>query len=290
MRFFDAKSLVAAQSANEGAPRLDLGTSSSSDGGGLRCVSDDNLHLNDNSSPLVQHPSFEFLSLNVVLEGLSELFNRDGAFRMALRDAIRQDIFYTTPAYANLSDKATAMLLQPDSSLQGSWWQQKKKNSSMSRLSLVLRDAFGEDKAPSGEDFMARIGALCGKQPSTHWMDIVGVQDRVVSHSWHLDTGLSPQDSMTVLWGFPPEDHYEGCGVFSHVVALQNECHPPRPHQPQDGAATSMEPILFAGQIDERFIVRPMYAPGKELLRYRDIDVLHSSPDVAFRTSIMRFM
>ena len=89
---------------------------------------------------------------------------------------------------------------------------------------------------------------------------------------------------MTVLWGMPPEDNYEGCGVFSHVVPLENECRAPET-QPR-----SMEPVLFHGMIDEEHIVRPCFAPGRELLRYRDIDVLHSSPDVAYRASLMRFM
>jgi hypothetical protein len=52
----------------------------------------------------------------------------------------------------------------------------------------------------------------------------------------------------------------------------------------EDGAS------FVPGTIDEHHIVRPSYAPGRELLMYRDIDVLHSSPDVAYRTSVMRFM
>lgn len=51
-----------------------------------------------------------------------------------------------------------------------------------------------------------------------------------------------------------------------------------------------MEPVLFAGSVPEEFIVRPIYEPGKEIIRYRDVDVLHSAPDVTYRTSIMRFM
>jgi hypothetical protein len=128
------------------------------------------------------------------------------------------------------------------------------------------------------------IGKLCGPKPSTHWIDIYGVQDRKINHSWHLDFGKSPESSThTVLWGFPPEDHYQGCGVFSHLIPLQKECLAPDDHP-------RMEPVLFDGTVDEQYIVRPTYEAGKELIMYRDIDVLHSAPDVTYRTSVMRFM
>ena len=49
-----------------------------------------------------------------------------------------------------------------------------------------------------------------------NWIDIVGITDRKISHSWHQDTGRSPGgDTMTVLLGFPKEDNYDGVGVFS---------------------------------------------------------------------------
>jgi hypothetical protein len=130
---------------------------------------------------------------------------------------------------------------------------------------------------------MHRIGSLGGAKPSTHWIDIVGVQNRVISHSFHMDTGLSPEQSKTVLWGFPPVDNYRGTGVFSHVVSLTHECEAPEDHP-------RMQPVLFDGVIPPECIIRPEFAVGKELLVYRDIDVIHSSPDVAYRTSVMRFM
>ena len=285
---FDGKALAAAQVPNEGAPHLDLKNSN------LRCMSDENLHLEATSSTIVQHPCFEFKSLDDIHAGLSEIFNSDASFRNVMRLAIRQDIFDSTPSYAKLSAKAASILLLPDSSLQGSWRSSSSstmtssinsdpdKPNRMMRLSRVLLEAFGSN-APSGDELLHRIGALCGNQPSTHFIDIVGVQDRKLSHSWHLDTGLSPENSKTVLWGFPVDDDYNGCGVFSHLVPLRYECHAPASHP-------RMEPILFQGTIDEQFIIRPSYAAGRELLIYRDIDVLHSSPDVAYRTSVMRFM
>ena len=152
----------------------------------------------------------------------------------------------------------------------------------MKHTTRVLKEALG-DNAPSGDSLFKAIGNLCGSKPSTHFIDIFGVQDRKISHSWHLDFGKSPENSKTVLWGFPPEDNYEGCGVFSHVIPLESECIAPDDHP-------RMEPVLFDGTVDEEYIVRPSYRPGKELIMYRDIDVLHSAPDVTYRTSIMRFM
>jgi hypothetical protein len=235
----------------------------------------------------VQQQPFSFMSLDDLFGselGFSEKFNSDSSFRQALRMAIRQDIFDATPFYQNLSEKAASILLLPDSSLEGSWRKPAdRKDLRMTQLNRVLQDAFGKEKAPTGDDVMHKIGSLCGTKPSTHWIDIYGIQDRKISHSWHQDCGRSTENSKTVLWGFPPEDSFQGCGVFSHFVPLSHECLAPDNH-------ARMEPVLFEGTVDEKYIVRPSYGPGRELLMYRDIDVLHSSPDVAYRTSVMRFM
>ncbi|KAI2503549.1 hypothetical protein MHU86_10931 [Fragilaria crotonensis] len=112
---FDGRALTAAQIPNEGAPPLDLKNSN------LLCMSDDNLNIKESSSTLVRQPCFEFKSLDEIHVGLSAIFNSSAGFRNALRLAIRQDIFDSTPAYATLSAKAASILLLPDSSLQGSW-------------------------------------------------------------------------------------------------------------------------------------------------------------------------
>jgi hypothetical protein len=152
----------------------------------------------------------------------------------------------------------------------------------MVRLTRVLKDGLGIN-APTGDELMHAIGRLCGSTPSNHWIDIVGVLDRKINHSWHQDSGRSPGNSKTVLWGFPVQDNYQGTGVFSHVLPLVRECIAPEDHP-------RMEPVLFQGSVSEEYIVKPSYGKGRELLCYRDIDVLHSSPDVTFRTSVMRFM
>jgi hypothetical protein len=252
----------------------------------LRCVSDDAATLVW-GEPL-ESPVFRYHSLAAVFPetpGLATAFGTDAAFRQALRTAIRQDIFACTPSYANLSPRAQAILLEPASSLQGSW---RQPEDAMVHTTAVLQACLGAATPLTGAALLQRMGDLCGPEPSTHWMDIVGVLDRPVSHSWHQDTGRHA-DSTTVLWGFPvdDDDDYTGTGVFSHLVPLARSC---RRDESADSQARAAEPILFAGAVDDCHIVRPEYMGGQELLIYRDRDVLHSSPDVAYRTNLMRFM
>ena len=153
----------------------------------------------------------------------------------------------------------------------------------MLALTTVLRDELGA-AAPTGDEFMDALGGLCGSSPQTHWIDIVGVLDRKIPHSWHLDTGRSPGgDTKTVCLGFPAIDCYEGVGVFSHFVKLEKEQWADENHPPN-------QPVLYQCAIDEQYIVRPRFAAGREIIVYRDVDVLHSAPDVAYRSSVMRFM
>jgi hypothetical protein len=206
---------------------------------------------------------------------------------------MREDIFDSTPAYSGMSEKARKMLLLPDSSLQGSWkCEQSTVNGEggeppklrMVKLTNVLKTTLGES-APTGDLFMNTVGSLCGSKPSTHWIDIVGITDRRIPHSWHQDTGRGPDgDAYTVLLGFPKEDDYVGVGVFSHAVKLKYERVAPAEHP-------NNEPVVYPGLvIDEEYIVRPMYERGREICMFRDVDVIHSSPDVAYRSSVMRFM
>jgi len=137
---------------------------------------------------------------------------------------------------------------------------------------------------------MIAVGGLCGENPSAHWIDIIGVKDRILSHSWHQDTGVSypgvsnPKNSRyTVMLGFPMEDEYIGCGVFSHAIKLEHEHVAPEGH-------SENEPVLFEGTANKEYIIRPTFSLGKEIIRYRDTDVLHSAPDVAYRQSVMRYM
>eukprot|EP00578_Thalassiosira_sp_NH16_P018604 CAMPEP_0181100984 /NCGR_PEP_ID=MMETSP1071-20121207/13499_1 /TAXON_ID=35127 /ORGANISM="Thalassiosira sp., Strain NH16" /LENGTH=401 /DNA_ID=CAMNT_0023183779 /DNA_START=38 /DNA_END=1243 /DNA_ORIENTATION=+ len=241
---------------------------------------------------------FVSVSLDEVFPGLdfSHKFCSTKEFRDALRSSMREDVFDSTPAYAGMSEKARKMLLLPDSSLQGSWNckqgivgaadnnDEGGEKLRMGKLTGVLKKYLGEN-GPTGDEFMETIGKLCGSKPSTHWIDIVGITDRKISHSWHQDTGRSPGgDTRTVLLGFPAEDNYDGVGVFSHGVKLMCERVATEDHPPN-------EPIIYPGlDVDDKYIVKPKFAEGSEIIMFRDIDSLHSAPDVAYRASVMRFM
>lgn len=285
--FVDGKTEIADQKCNEDAPAFPLpeGAAPGQDG------------------DVISHEHIQSMSLDELFPGLSfsDMFASSTEFRAALRAAMREDIFDTTPAYAKMSEKARKMLLLPDSSLQGSWkckdgrWERKGSTNPekdagtgsdhrMKKLTQVLSKYLGAG-APTGDDFCDVIGSLCGSNPSTHWIDIVGVQDRRIPHSWHQDTGRSPNgDTKTVLLGFPPEDGHNSVGVFSHCVKLERERFASDDHPVS-------EPIVYPSlEIEEKYIIRPNFSKGGELICYRDVDVLHSSPDVAWRASVMRFI
>jgi hypothetical protein len=324
--FIDVASEIEKQRPNEDAPLLTLPAATT-------------FSLAGTTPQRIEHSHIETYSLNALFPGLnmSELFASSTNFRSALRDAIRADMFDTTPSYHNLSEKARRVLLLPDTSLQGSWrckslpgqgrlWAREGDDGTvdsddattaaaatdsdattspprrMTRLSQVLCEYLGPT-APNGDDFMDTIGSLCGNDSSavtTHWMDIVGVLNRRVPHSWHQDTGTSPAHSRTVLLGFPPVDNYDGVGVFSHVIKLSHEqwkasaveddaVDQPPGRQLDQPIVYSNEDLQLHDSLEE-FIVRPRFAMGREIIAYRDVDVLHSSPDVAYRMSLMRFM
>ena len=267
--FLDNRLAVKEQSSNDNAPVFTF------DGDGSEQKSRVETHLT--------YCSLDDLFPDIADLGLSHKFCTDGEFRNDLRNAMREDIFDSTPAYENMSEKARRILLLPDSSLQGSW-SCKKETLRMKKLTEVLKQHIGE-KSPSGDEFMEAIGSLCGSQPSHHWIDIVGVMNRRIPHSWHQDTGRSRGgDTKTVLLGFPKEDNYSGVGVFSHSVKLKYEKVSTKEHALED-------PVVYSGlKVDDEYIVRPLFEEGKEIVMFRDVDVIHSSPDVAYRSSVMRFM
>ena len=307
---FDGARLTSTQISNVNAPLLDLQSCSS-----LRLRSTSMSQLKRTTvGPTIHHNHIEYLSLDDLFPNLnfSSLFHTNASFRQSIRRSMRHDIFHSTPSYAKLSEKAASCLLDDDSSLQGSWRCRPNPKSNpdhdtggrMTQLTLVLQHHLGPN-APTGDEFLNTIGSLCGPNPSTHWIDIVGIKDRVISHSWHQDTGrrsAGPPDhqedhegedgtststsSYTVMLGFPCVDSYTGTGVFSHVVRLQNEHWAPE----EKGHGINNEPVLLEGSVEEEYIIRPIFDLRKELVRYRDVDVIHSAPDVAYRCSVMRFM
>lgn len=211
--------------------------------------------------------------------GFSDTFATSESFRTELRNAIREDVF--DEFYSHITNpKARAMLLLPDSSLQGGWNLNK-----MARTDAILLKHLGQE-APSGKSIMETIGGLCGdhKASSTsHWMDIIGVPNRKIPYSWHQDRN-DGKGAATVLWGFPKRNAYKGTGVFSHVIKLRHPAKSSDNDLPQ-------QPIVYDHlQVNQEFIHRPCYGTHAELIMYHDANVLHSAPDVTYRDSLMRFM
>eukprot|EP00536_Pseudo-nitzschia_multiseries_P019657 jgi/Psemu1/62112/gm1.62112_g len=92
------------------------------------------------------------------------------------------------------------------------------------------------------------------------------------------------QSNSHVFFAFPYEDNYNGTGALPHIIKLKHE-HWAKPKN----AVTPGASTFYRGTVPERYIVRPRYMPGRELIIFRDIDVLHSTPDIQYRTTIMRF-
>jgi hypothetical protein len=183
---------------------------------------------------------------------------------------------------------------------------------SMPETTTVLQKYFGNAATaiPTGSEFLETIGSLTNStHPPFHWTEVVGVaatQNRKLGdkteHAWHQDYGqletdhshnnLTSQNNNNnnnkhVFFAFPFENDYYGTGVFPHLVKLKYEQWVREAKA--DGIKTHKSFFYETACIPEEYIVRPRYIPGKqEIIVFRDIDVLHSSPDIQYRTSIMR--
>ena len=141
--------------------------------------------------------------------GLADLFDEDGAFRTELRRAARDDMFVPNPKF---SDAANEQIKDLKASLMVGWRHSPTQFESLTRL-FEARGLAPLD----GPAFMGRIGALVsGSSVSGSLIDIVGITNKRIRHSWHQDNGLEGQ--ITVMLGFPPEDRYEGPGVFRSAL------------------------------------------------------------------------
>mmetsp|Transcript_497 Transcript_497/g.614 ORF Transcript_497/g.614 Transcript_497/m.614 type:complete len:359 (+) Transcript_497:170-1246(+) len=264
----------------------------------------------------IRHAHFERRSLDVLFPGISEPFNSCAAFRTGLRDAIRYDMISDANAdakennngrqpniYGYMTDQQRVDELQRNQPLISYWKYDDDNNDSadssniirMTHTTKVLRNYLGRI-APTGDEFIESIGSLCQSvQKPHHLTDVAGVsafhnKKQGGDHAWHQDYGHLQQqnwhyqNNRHVFFGFPLEDNYRGIGVFPHLIKLKQE----QWTKPKVGKPLG-QPIFYKGKIPEKYIVRPQYEPGKELIVFRDIDVLHSSPDFQHRISIMRF-
>jgi hypothetical protein len=264
---------------------------------------------------VIRHPHFEFKSLDDLFPHannnnnnmMSLVFNTNERFRDELRYAIRYDMISDTTIYGTLTEEQRKHdELQLNQPIIGYWKQQQQQQQQspprtdlkMKRTTDVLYKYIGA-KTPTGDEFIDTIGSLTrSEEPPYHWTDVVGVAatqnnrmgDKTI-HAWHQDYGtLEPSNPMNrhVFFGFPPRNDYVGTGVFPHIIKLQHE------QWKDDVVPTTSnrtnKPIFYRGDsIPKEYVVRPLYRPGREIVTFRDVDVLHSSPDIQYRQSIMRF-
>ena len=228
----------------------------------------------------LRHYSLDELFLH---SGLGATFDENAALRRALRVAMRADLYRRPEGWSDLQSRLATEL---SSSLMVSW---RSPRGTCAALTAAFADA-GVDL--SGDEFVSTLSGLCGDSAHGSLMDIAAIPGRVVAHSWHQDSGVS---SMTVMLGFPPSNGYEGGGVFSHAVRLSHPLRPPpgasigdvyeyeRYESAGDGSAAPPE-------ITDEFVVRPVYARGKEVVVWDDSTHLHSAPDRQHRESLWRFM
>ena len=141
-------------------------------------------------------------------------------------------------------------------------------------------------------------------------IDIVNTGRYHLRHSWHQDCGK--KDFMTVMLGFPRENNYSGAGVFSHCFKLSHRL-TTKLHGDgnvieyeqlmdylsklqgyhsldQATSAEEIETIQERYKIPEKYILKPWYCKGKEIIIYDDSIHLHSAPNHIFREGIWRFM
>jgi hypothetical protein len=305
-----------AQIPNEGSAVLDFLVEGDYAGlTGVEVIDDRSDPSSDanNGLPHVQSYSLDELFPDI---RFSPTFATSTAFRTELRFAIRADVFDVYYQHIK-NEKARSMLLLPDSSLQGGW----NNLPLMTRTTTVLQTYLGTGpNVPTGNVHMETIGRLCyggrddalndgslfstSSSSSSHWMDIVGIANRKIPYSWHQDRNDGNGSHRTVLWGFPKDNEYHGTGVFSHVVKLRYPVRAAATATVDDSSRTTtapppplppQQPIVYnaltSTTLDEqRYIYRPVYGTGAEILVYRDANILHSAPDVTYRTSLMRFM
>ena len=209
----------------------------------------------------------------------SGLFNSNSEFRADIRKAARDDFFVKDDM---ISNETNNLLKDPRSSMSSKW--DSKCNEYHSLTKVFQKYNFPQHF--TGKVFMLELTNLCPDTPHrfNSWMDIIGVKKKAINHSFHQDSGL---EQTTVMIGFPPENDYEGLGVFSHAVKLSHRLpSPPIELQNQPRLWSSISHDLF----DEKYIIRPIYKKGKEIMVYDDRDIFHSAPDFAYRDSIWRIM
>ena len=233
------------------------------------------------NASFVHHVSLEELFPNT---SLAETFHRDGAFRTDIRRAMRDDLFVPNSA---LSAERNAAMRSLSSSVHVNWFESATGYASLTETFK----RYGVCDL-TGERFIRTLGGLCREPCHGTLIDIASIGNRKIRHSWHQDSGF---ERFTVMLGFPASTPSAmlppGVGVFSHAVKLSHAL-----KQPQaEGSVIQWESFDHESlgsnvEFDPKYIVRPVFGVGTEVMVYCDAHHLHSAPDVAHREAVWRFM
>eukprot|EP00966_Prymnesium_polylepis_P192833 4469453-Prymnesium_polylepis.1 len=155
-------------------------------------------------------------------------------------------------------------------------------------LSEVLRATLGSGGAAvTADDFVGAFATLCGEGRRGEFTAFEDPPPVANAIEWHQDWD-PPFQCMTVMLGFPLADNFEGIGILPEVVrlshqvsmeALQCEHYPitARINGRKDMFAAEVAAAEGLG-VTNTHLVLSQFGRGRELLVYRDADVLHRSP------------
>jgi len=184
-------------------------------------------------SPHVRYYSLSnlFPSTETNGENLSDVWDSDAAFRVAVRLATRKSLFMTPPlpppdtpqdVKAKYERRLQALkMVQVDlsSTANGSW----------DVSACPLLDKVFEERGLNltGSHFIRSLGNLMSTTfsdsssipPNYSWLDIATNYQRPQPYAFHSDSGVPCQD--TVMLGFPAENNYDGPDVFSHIALVK---------------------------------------------------------------------
>ena len=215
---------------------------------------------------------------------LSETFHRDAEFRTDIRRAMRDDLFIPDE---RLSAEKNAAMRSLSSSVHVNWFESPTQYASLTKTF----ERYGVMNV-TGERFIHALGGLCRTPCHGTLIDIASIGKQKIRHSWHQDSGY---ERFTVMLGFPaptPSDALPlGVGVFTHAVKLSHAL--AQPNAP--GAVIQWEnynhdDLGTSVEFDRKYIARPVFGVGREIMVYCDAHHVHSAPDEAHRDAVWRFM
>jgi len=231
--------------------------------------------------------SFAYYGLDQLFPDVPQLgaaFNGNAGFRRHVREVMRCDLFRPVPKLtAEVNSELRELFIDlTKPHVKAPLTEAEEDGQRKMRPLPQLTEVFAAHSLPlAGEAFVQRLLALGGLAESGQFSDLVGKPHE--GHRWHQDHG---DDRYTVMLGFPPEDNFQGVGVFSHVVRLS---HPLRRPETSQGWVAGT-PIVVRIPEPKECLLRPLYRPGQEVLVYRDSACLHSTPDAVHREALWRFM